>query len=162
VIGTGFLLSALGAHSAAQFAARVEPLGLTPPHVGLLRAIAIDPGRSQQAIADQFGMPPSRLVAFIDDLEQRNLVERRRDPGDRRVHLLHVTKAGLKMMEQLHEAGQQSEEALLGSLSGAERTQLQKLLARVAADANLTPGVHPGYRRMKPDAAPDGRRECPP
>jgi DNA-binding MarR family transcriptional regulator len=155
VIGTGFLLSALGMHSAAQFAARIEPLGLTPPHVGLLRSIAIDPGRSQQAIADQFKMPPSRMVAFIDDLEHKGFVERRRDPGDRRVHLLHVTKAGEKVMQRLHNAGQQSEETLLGSLSGAERNKLHELLARVAADAHLTPGVHPGYRRMKPDAAPE-------
>lgn len=160
VIGTGFLLSALGAHSSAQFAARVQPLGLTPPHVGLLRAIAIDPGRSQQAIADQFGMPPSRMVAFVDDLEQQGLVERRRDPGDRRVHLLHITKAGEKMMRQLHDAGQQSEDALLGSLTAAERTQLQELLGRVAADVNLTPGVHPGYRRLKPEGAPDSSPDC--
>jgi len=162
VIGTGFLLSALGAHSAARYAARVLPLGLTPPHVGLLRAIAVDPGRSQQAIADEFGMPPSRMVGFIDELEQHALVERRRDPGDRRVHLLHLTKAGEKMMGELAQVGQQNEEELLGSLSDAERDQLRELLSRVAADQKLTPGVHPGYRRMKPDVGGAPAADCPP
>jgi DNA-binding MarR family transcriptional regulator len=160
VIGIGFLLSALGAHSSAEYAARVQPLGLTPPHVGLLRAIAVAPGRSQQAIADQFGMPPSRMVAFIDELEEKKLVERRRDPGDRRVHLLHLTKAGEKMMHRLFEIGQKSEDALLGSLTDADRAQLQALLARVAADANLTPGVHPGYRRLQPDRGADPPPDC--
>jgi DNA-binding MarR family transcriptional regulator len=151
VIGTGFLLSALGAHSAARYASHVEPLGLTPPHVGLLRAIALGPGRSQQAIADEFGMPPSRMVAFIDELEAKGLVERRRGARDRRVHSLYLTKVGEKMMRQLADVGRAAEEALLGSLNEAERRQLSELLARIASDQNLTPGVHPGYRRMKPD-----------
>jgi DNA-binding MarR family transcriptional regulator len=151
VIGTGFLLSALGAHSAARYAARVQPLGLTPPHVGLLRAIAVGPGRSQQAIADEFGMPPSRMVAFVDELEAKGLVERRRDEHDRRVHSLHLTRSGEKMMRQLAEVGSAAEEALLASLDEAERRQLNELLTRIAAEQNLAPGVHPGYRRMKPD-----------
>jgi DNA-binding MarR family transcriptional regulator len=151
VIGTGFLLSALGAHSSAKYAARVAPLGLTPPHVGLLRAIALTPGRSQQALADEFGMPPSRMVAFIDELEEQGLVERRRHERDRRVHSLHLTKSGAKTMRQLAEIGQAAEEALLGTLTAKERQQLNELLARVAAAQGLTPGVHPGYRRMKPD-----------
>jgi DNA-binding MarR family transcriptional regulator len=159
VIGTGFLLSSLGVHSAHEYAARIEPIGLTPPHVGILRAIAITPGRSQQSIAEEFGMPPSRLVAFLDDLEDKKLVERRRDPHDRRVHLLHLTATGGTLMRELAVIGQENETALLGSLSELERDQLHELLARVAEDQGLTPGVHPGYRRLRSgDSAPD----CPP
>jgi DNA-binding MarR family transcriptional regulator len=150
VIGTGFLLSALGAHSAMSFAKRIEHLGLTPPHVGLLRAIAIDPGRSQQSVADEFGMPPSRVVGFVDDLETAGLVERRRDERDRRVHRLFLTAAGAKAMGRIAEIGKESEEALLGTLSGDERRQLQELLGRVMAAQDIMPGVHPGYRRMPP------------
>lgn len=156
VLGTGFLLSALGAHSAMSFAKRIEHLGLTPPHVGLLRAIAIDPGRSQQSIADEFGMPPSRIVGFVDDLEAAGLVERRRDDRDRRVHHLFLTPAGDKAMGRIAELGNESEEALLGTLDGEERRQLRELLTRVMAAANLTPGVHPGYRRMPPGGEAPG------
>jgi DNA-binding MarR family transcriptional regulator len=159
VIGTGFLLSSLGMHSAHEYAARVEALGLTPPHVGILRAIAIEAGRSQQAIADEFGMPPSRLVAFLDDLEDRHLVERRRDTRDRRVHSLHLTAAGRKLMRELAVIGQENEDALLGSLSDVERDQLHELLARLADDQGLTPGVHPGYRKMR---STDAKLDCPP
>jgi DNA-binding MarR family transcriptional regulator len=160
VIGTGFLLSALGAHSAAQYAQRIAPLGLTPPHVGLLRAIAIEPGQSQQSIADHFGMPPSRMVAFIDELEDKGLVERRRSATDRRVHSLFLTKAGGKTLRQLGAVGREAEAALLAPLSQSERRQLQELLGRVAAEAKMTPGVHPGYRRMKAERPDDRAPDC--
>lgn len=157
VIGTGFLLSSLGMHSASGFAGRISSLGLTPPQVGILRAIAVTPGRSQQSIADEFGMPPSRLVAFLDELEDKHLVERRRDQADRRVHSLHLTAAGGKMMRQLAAIGEQAEDALFRSLSAAERQQLHALLSRVAEDQELTPGVHPGYRKMRTD---EPRQDC--
>jgi DNA-binding MarR family transcriptional regulator len=162
VVGTGFLLASLGAHSAARYAGRIEPLGLTPPHVGLLRAIAIGPGRSQQAIADEFGIVPSRMVAFIDELEEMGLVERRRHPGDRRVHLLHLTAEGGRLMRRLATVGRASEESLLRSLSAAEREVLRDLLTRIAADQDLTPGVHPGYRRLKPDGSSGRGADCAP
>jgi DNA-binding MarR family transcriptional regulator len=155
VIGTGFLLSSLGAHSAIGFAKLIEPLGLTPPQVGLLRAIAFGPGRSQQSIADEFGLPPSRVVGFIDDLEAGGLVERRRDDRDRRVHRLYLTTAGTKAMRRLAGLAKESEEALLGPLSAADRRTLRELLERLAAAQQLTPGVHPGYKRLR-DATDPG------
>ncbi|HWA66074.1 MAG TPA: MarR family winged helix-turn-helix transcriptional regulator [Mycobacteriales bacterium] len=149
VIGTGFLLSSLGAHSAISFARRIEALGITPPHVGLLRAITFGPGRSQQSLADEFGLPPSRVVGFVDDLESAGLVERRRDERDRRVHRLYLTAAGTKVMRRLAELGKAAEEDLLRSLSQAERQTLRGLLERLVADQGLTAGVHPGYRQMR-------------
>jgi DNA-binding MarR family transcriptional regulator len=154
VVGTGFLLSSLGAHSALSFAKRIEPLGLTPPQVGLLRAITFGPGRSQQSIADEFGLPPSRVVGFVDDLEAAGFVERRRDERDRRVHRLYLTTTGTKVMRRLAELGKESEEALLGSLSAADRGTLRVLLEQLVTAQDLTPGVHPGYRHMRTEEDP--------
>ena len=81
-----FVLTQVGALAAMGFADQLAPLGLTPAHAGLLRAVAADPGRSQQAVATELGVLPSRLVALVDELEQDGLVERRRNPGDRRHH----------------------------------------------------------------------------
>ena len=148
--GVGFLLSQLGLLSASNFARLVAPLGVTPPHVGLLRAITDSPGRSQQALADEFGMPASRMVVLLDDLEARGLVERRRDPADRRVHLLHATPEGVDLMTRVEEAGKDAERRLLQALSAAERKQLKDLLLRIADDQRLTRGVHPGYRTLRP------------
>jgi DNA-binding MarR family transcriptional regulator len=145
LLGSGFLLSQLGAHAATRFAALIAPLGLNPPQVGLLRSIGDHPGRSQQAVADEFRLPPSRMVGFIDDLEASGLVERRRDPSDRRVHLLHLSDAGEAMVRTLEGIGKDAEQALFAALSKAERATLQQLLARVADEQGLYPGVHPGY-----------------
>jgi DNA-binding MarR family transcriptional regulator len=152
VIGIGYLLSAIGAHSAMNFARRLAPLDLTPPHVGLLRSIGLAPGRNQQAIAEEFAMPPSRLVAFIDDLETAGLVERRRDERDRRAHCLFLTAKGEGAMYEILAIGREHEASLLKSLSPKERVQLHRLLERLVADNDITPGVHPGYRAMRADA----------
>jgi DNA-binding MarR family transcriptional regulator len=146
VIGVGFLLSQLGAHFSAAYARRIAPMGLTPPHVGVLRAIGEQSGRSQQAIAEEFGVPPSRMVGFIDDLEARGLVERRRDAGDRRVHLLHLSSAGERTLAELAVVGRDAEGEMLAALSGAERRDLSGMLTRIADQQGLVRGVHPGYR----------------
>jgi DNA-binding MarR family transcriptional regulator len=75
-----FLIAQLGAYASAQFAKRLEPLGFTPAHAGILRIIAVTPGLSQQELAARLGMYPSRLVAVIDDLEKRSLIERQPSP----------------------------------------------------------------------------------
>ena len=61
-----FVLTQVGALAAMGFAEQLAPLGLTPAHAGLLRAVAADPGRSQQAVATELGVLPSRLVVLVD------------------------------------------------------------------------------------------------
>jgi DNA-binding MarR family transcriptional regulator len=153
--GAAFLLAALGAHAAARFTERIAALDLTPAQTGLLRAIAGGPGQSQQAVAQLLGMPPSRLVALVDSVADRGLVERRRNPGDRRLHALHLTEDGVALLERIGTVGREHDEAILLSLDAEERVLLRTLLLRVAEDQGLTPGVHPGYR-MTQRCADDG------
>jgi DNA-binding MarR family transcriptional regulator len=142
-----FLLAQVGAHASGMFADRVEPLGLTPPQVGILCYIARADGLSQQALSEKLGLFPSRLVAMIDELEQRGLVERRDSPRDRRSYALHLTGAGREILEQLDRIGRAHQQALCAALDASEQAQLKALLARIAAEQKLEPGVHPGYRR---------------
>ena len=144
-----FLLTQLGTHAARAFAERVAQLDLTPPQSGLLRVVALGPGRSQQALSQQLGTPPTRLVALVDGLEARGLLERRRNPHDRRLHAVHLTEAGEALMTDIGRVARDHDDALLGALRPAERRQLRDLLTRVAADQGLTPGVHPGYRTLR-------------
>ena len=143
-----FLLTQLGTHAAQAFGARVAELGLTPPQAGLLRAVAREPGRSQQALAEQLGTPATRLVALVDGLEQRDLVVRRRNPDDRRLYAVHLTETGQRLLADLGRVAREHDDALLVALDPAERAQLVALLGRVAADQGLAPGVHPGYRTL--------------
>jgi len=144
--GNAFLLAQLGAYAAARFAQRLEQLDLVPAQAGLLRLIAWGPGQSQQSIARTLGTPPSRLVLLIDGLEERGLVERRRNPDDRRNHALYLTDEGSRFMAQLGKVGAAHEDEICDGLNGAERAQLNGLLSRLAAEHGLATGVHPGYR----------------
>lgn len=144
--GVAFLLSQLGAHASQQFARRIGEIGLTPQQAGLLRAIAAAPGRSQQAIAAELGTPATRLVAMIDDLEKRGVLERRRNPDDRRLHAIHLTPDGAKLLDRLRRTARAHSADLTESLDETETQQLQALLLRIADQQGLTPGVHPGYR----------------
>jgi DNA-binding MarR family transcriptional regulator len=155
-VGAGFLLSQVGAYASASFAEQVAPLGITPAHVGVLRAVAENAGRSQQAVADEFGMPASRLVALLDDLQERGLVERRRGVVDRRVHSLHLTADGQILFTRLKGVGRDAERSLLRGLDITERRQLLHLLQRIAAEQGLRTGIHPNYAKLRP-AAERGR-----
>jgi DNA-binding MarR family transcriptional regulator len=144
--GSAFLLAQLGAHAAARFAGRIAGLDLTPAQAGLLRLIAWEPGQSQQAFARQLGTPASRLVLLVDDLEGRGLIERRRNPDDRRHYALCLTAEGSQFMKELGQVGSAHEDDICAALDLAERQELNRLLRRIASQQGLTPGVHPGYR----------------
>jgi DNA-binding MarR family transcriptional regulator len=143
-----FLLSQLGAHATSLFSERIASLDLTPPQVGFLRLVGCEAGSSQQAIASRLGMAPSRLVPLIDDMEERGLVERRRDPQDRRNHALYLTAKASQLMGDLNRVAIAHEEAVCAGLDPKERQQLAALLQRVAFNQGLEPGIHPGYRLL--------------
>ncbi len=148
-VGLGFLLSQVGAHAAAKFAERLEPMGLKPAHAGILKVVKHADGLSQQALGERLGIFPSRLVAVLDQLEQRGLVERRDSPTDRRSYALYLTEAGRGAIEQIELIAREHQHALCTALEESERTQLAGFLNRIAAEQGLTPGVHPGFRKLE-------------
>ena len=143
-----FLLSQLGHRSASVFTDLIASIDLTPPHAGILRAIAAEPGRSQQALSGQLGLLPSRVVAYVDELEDRGYVERRRNPDDRRLHALHLTASGKKVITKIGELGRQHDRLLTAGLDSQQRDTLHQLLATIAEHQGLTPHVHPGFRTL--------------
>jgi DNA-binding MarR family transcriptional regulator len=142
------MLSQLGHRSASVFADLIASIELTPPHAGILRAIAAEPGRSQQALSGQLGLLPSRVVAYVDELEDRGYVERRRNPDDRRLHALYLTASGKKVMSKIGELGRQHERLMTSGLDSEQRDTLRQLLTTIAERQGLTPHVHPGYRTL--------------
>lgn len=147
--GVAFLLAQVGQHAADMFAERISSVGLTPPQAGILRAISQEPGQSQQALGTHLGLLPSRVVAFIDDLEERGCLERRRNPTDRRLHSLHLTPHGEELMKKLSALAREHEHQLTAGLSPQQRSALQEALRTIANQQNLTPGVHPGCRSLQ-------------
>jgi DNA-binding MarR family transcriptional regulator len=139
----GFLLAQLGTHRHRRFAERLAPLDLHPRHFGMLSHLAANEGQSQQALSRALGIHRSAAVGLVDDLEQRGLAERRRDPNDRRAYALYLTPQGREVLAELQRVAEEDEAELLTALNASERSQLISLLQRVAESQGLTAGVHP-------------------
>jgi|SRR3954454_12554231 DNA-binding MarR family transcriptional regulator len=128
----GFLLSWNGQRTAHMFARALEPLGLRPPHFGVMTLIESEPGLAQHALVDRSMIDPSSMVSVIDDLEQRGLAERRRHPEDRRKWAVHLTAEGKRTLQRARRAAAQTIDALLAPLDEAERETLRRLLRKLA------------------------------
>jgi DNA-binding MarR family transcriptional regulator len=151
---TAFLLSSLGYHVGRRLAASLEPLDLEPRHFAVLNAVATQPGQSQQALAAALQIPPSRMVAILDDLERRGLVERRSNPSDRRVRALHLTPGGTSVLTRARRRAADNERRLLAALHPDERERLHELLERVAGANGLAGGAHPALRNGEGASGP--------
>src|SRR4029453_5445067 len=133
VPGVAFLLSQLGFHSTRLWKDRLAPLGIDPRHAVLLRHVAAAQGQSQQALGRAMQIPPSRMVALVDELERAGLLERRPSPADRRAPPLHPTGDGGGLRDLLMQVSADHEAQLGAGLTQAERHRLIDLLSRVAA-----------------------------
>jgi DNA-binding MarR family transcriptional regulator len=140
----GFLISQLGLASSKRFAEALRPLGVHPGEFALIRFVAASEGQSQQTLAERLGIPPSRMVAKVDSLEEAGLAERRNDPGDRRVRALYLTPKGRRTLKRAAAIAIEFEARLCAGLSAGERAQLIDLLERLQPRLVERPGVHPG------------------
>lgn len=138
----GFTISTTGYAVARLFRQILAPLELEPREFALLRAVGASEGQSQQAIGERLQIPASRMVAFVDALEARGLLERRQNKLDRRARALHLTKNGADLLTRAFALAAAHERELCVGLSDAEREQLLDLLQRVGDRLGLPPGVH--------------------
>lgn len=129
---TGLLMSRMGMVAARGFADRMAEIGLTPRGWAALSVLDTEGAITQQLLGTCIGMDPSSMVATIDELEAAGLVERRRNPTDRRAHALHITEKGRRALAQGGKHAREAEAELLAPLSSEERRQLQELLLRLA------------------------------
>jgi DNA-binding MarR family transcriptional regulator len=132
VASSTFLLKRLGYAVKEKSLAAYEAEGVHPYHVAIL--LALDEGKhdTQGAIADMLGYDRGQLVGLLDELEEKGLVERRRDPNDRRRHLVQATPEGKRALRRLRTLARQVENDFLEPLSDTERAELHALLLRLA------------------------------
>jgi len=159
----GFMLSQLGFETASRFGGLMSEVELEPRQFALMRAIASAEGHSQNEVGDVLHIPPSSMVAVIDHLEERGLVERRTHPTDRRSRLLYMTPKGKKILDHATELAMELEKTICQNISPRQRETLLKLLTQVADNLGLHRGLHPdaSHGHGKPhwtDEADDPKR----
>ncbi|MCU1362244.1 MAG: transcriptional regulator, MarR family [Acidimicrobiaceae bacterium] len=124
-----------------------ELLGQTLKELGALSYLRDYDEVPQQALVDGLCIDANYCVLLLNDLESSDLVERRRDPTDRRRHLVSMTDEGRKALHRAEAAQQTLEDEILGALNEDERATLTHLLRKaidgqnVAAAANKS-SVH--------------------
>jgi DNA-binding MarR family transcriptional regulator len=127
-----FLLKRLG-YAAKERAMRAyEEAGLHPYHHAILIALSQGSVETQGSIADMLGYDRGQLVGLLDELEERGLIERQRDPQDRRRHVVQMTPEGKRTLTRLRGVASKIEDDFLEPLSDADRLTFHRLLLQLA------------------------------
>jgi DNA-binding MarR family transcriptional regulator len=143
VSSTSFLLKRLGYAAKERAMKAYEETGLHPYHHAVLAVLDEGSRETQGAIADSLGYDRGQLVGLLDELEERGLVERKRDPADRRRHIVRMTPGGKRTLVKLRALAGRLEDELLAPLDAEERAQLHALMLRLA-QRHLPPCAPPG------------------
>jgi DNA-binding MarR family transcriptional regulator len=133
----GFLLAQLGRAVTRQYRCALSPIGLKPRETQALLRLRAHGAMSQQALGAALDIDASNLVALLNDLEADGLISRRRDPEDRRRHVVEVSKRGAKHVGEVERAAAEVEDQFFAALDEDERVALRGMLARVARSANV-------------------------
>jgi MarR family transcriptional regulator, lower aerobic nicotinate degradation pathway regulator len=131
---TTFLLKRLGFAAKDHTHAAFEGTGLNAFHFSVLSLLEEDPRETQAVIADALGYDRGQMVRLLDELEERELVVRKRDPDDRRRHVVKLTSAGRTTLGQLRTVVRELEDEFLTPLDARERASLHALLLRLMSE----------------------------
>jgi len=128
-----FLLKRLGFTAKQRSLDEYEKIGLNPYHYAILALLAEGAPETQAEIADSLGYDRGTLVGLLDELEEQSLIERKRDPDDRRRHLVRLTTDGKRMLGRLRALADRLEDEFLAPLDAEQRATLHALLLDLAA-----------------------------
>ena len=129
--GTGYLLARAGAESRRRWAAMLVEHGLTPYDYGVLLGLDELGATGQGDLAARLGVDRRNMVAIVDRIVGRGLVERRPHERDRRRRALVLTATGQGLARDLVEHGARLENELLAGLGARDRVTLRRLLLAV-------------------------------
>jgi len=143
VASSGFLLARLGFAFKGKAIERIEREGFEGHHYSVLAILGEGARETQGTIAEALDVDPSRLVAVLDGLEERELIVRQRDPQDRRRHVVSITPAGRRQLQRLRSIAKELEAEFFAALSPEERATFHALLGKLACDHDPRCGFAP-------------------
>jgi DNA-binding MarR family transcriptional regulator len=127
----GFLMHKARVRLGEGIWAAIEGSGLHPGHLGVLGALTDAGPMNQRRLSELTLIDKSSMVLFLDDLEQGGWVRRRRDPQDRRAHIVEITKQGAKKFAALGTKLKKVQDQFLLPLDEDEQALLVDLLLRL-------------------------------
>jgi DNA-binding MarR family transcriptional regulator len=133
------LLNALGSTTFRQLLwQRASELDLTYAQSQVLFHVADNAGCHMGDVAKAFGVTLPAVTHIVDRLEEKQFLSRADDPGDRRVYILELTRAGRALVQELHGLQMRGVERVLQRMSGDDRQRVLKgleALVDAAAEA---------------------------
>jgi DNA-binding MarR family transcriptional regulator len=108
----------------------VDLVGMNLRNMVTLAYLRDHPNVSQQTMTEDLSMDSNTGVLVLNDLEDLEYAERRRDPSDRRRHIVNITDDGLEALERAEAAQGSIEDEILGGLGTPERAELRRLLVK--------------------------------
>jgi DNA-binding MarR family transcriptional regulator len=127
-----FLLARANAISLAEGNGALADHGLKARSYSVLVLAAGDARPSQRELAEFLRLDPSQVVALVDELQSRGLVERKPDPADRRANVVVATDAGRDLAARARETARSAEERVHAQLAPDDRETLMRLLRTLA------------------------------
>jgi DNA-binding MarR family transcriptional regulator len=136
VSSPAFLLGRLGSGLKMRAFKEFEEAGFSPYHYSVLALLDEGARETQATIADALQLDRSMLVGLLDTLEESGSIERRRDPNDRRRHLVSLTSTGRRQLDGFRAIVKTLEDEFLAPLDDDQREALQALLLCLAENTD--------------------------
>jgi MarR family transcriptional regulator, lower aerobic nicotinate degradation pathway regulator len=132
----GYFIRRLQQIAVAVFLEEAQAHAITPVQYAALYAARRDPGLDQRTLAATIGFDTSTIGGVVDRLEKRGLIVRVASPTDRRVRLLHVTRAGSALLDDVIPAVLAAQKRILAPLPAADRPRFVAMLRQIVEGNN--------------------------
>ena len=131
----GFLLKDVTRRYVARFERHAEEVSLTLMQCKVLLYLSKNEGASQVRLCELTEIEPMMMVRILDRMEADKLLERRRDPADRRARRLYLTRKAAPILDEIDRIGEVTRNEIFAGVSKADREAFLKVLEHVHANA---------------------------